>query len=139
MTKLGYCRNFRAQDLEAALGVAATLLPAYESMLRVPYPLTKLDLVAIPDFAAGASSTSEGGYGIPPSKDEHGSMRYLLSTMIHPIQENMLFLRTVNPVWTIENKFPGHGGAVAKGSGVGGGLLTLIDEKSRNVPRRLLF
>lgn len=30
------------------------MLPAYEAALGVPYPLEKLDLVAIPDFSAGA-------------------------------------------------------------------------------------
>lgn len=44
----------RAQDLQTALGFAAQLLPLYESWFGVAYPLRKLDLVAIPDFAAGA-------------------------------------------------------------------------------------
>lgn len=50
----------RGKDLEAALGVAAALLPAYETILGVPYPLAKLDLVAIPDFAAGAHPDAPG-------------------------------------------------------------------------------
>lgn len=50
---LGAC-VCRAQDLQVALDTAARLLPAYEERLQVPYALPKLDLVAIPDFAAGA-------------------------------------------------------------------------------------
>lgn len=41
-------------NLEYAADTAAAILPAYESALGVPYSLPKLDLVAIPDFSAGA-------------------------------------------------------------------------------------
>ena len=34
--------------------MAARILPAYEALLGVPYPLSKLDLVGIPNFSAGA-------------------------------------------------------------------------------------
>ena len=44
----------RVSDLDAALDIASRVLPAYERLLDLPYPLPKLDLVAIPDFAAGA-------------------------------------------------------------------------------------
>ena len=51
MTLPGWCR---AAELQTALGFATKLLPLYESWLGVAYPLRKLDLAAIPDFAAGA-------------------------------------------------------------------------------------
>ena len=37
-----------------ALGVAARTLSFFEEYFAIPYPLPKMDLIAIPDFAAGA-------------------------------------------------------------------------------------
>lgn len=44
----------RRESLAFAADVAATIVEKYSSMLGVPYPMAKLDLVAIPDFSAGA-------------------------------------------------------------------------------------
>jgi hypothetical protein len=41
-------------NLEFAADTAAAILPAYEAALGLAYPLPKLDLVAVPDFSAGA-------------------------------------------------------------------------------------
>jgi len=40
--------------LSIALDVVKIVLPTYEKLFDMPYPLSKMDLVAIPDFAAGA-------------------------------------------------------------------------------------
>ena len=53
MSTAARARVRRVKDLGKALEVATAILPAYEAFLDVPYPLPKLDLVAIPDFAAG--------------------------------------------------------------------------------------
>ena len=37
-----------------ALNVTTRVLPAFESLFGIPFALPKLDLIAIPDFAAGA-------------------------------------------------------------------------------------
>ena len=42
------------KSLEYAANVAAAIVPFYEGALQVAYALPKLDLVAIPDFSAGA-------------------------------------------------------------------------------------
>ena len=39
---------------EYALGTAVSVLDFYQQTYGIPYPLPKLDLIAIPDFAAGA-------------------------------------------------------------------------------------
>jgi len=44
----------QVENLEFAADAAATIVPFYEDKLRVAYALPKLDLVAIPDFSAGA-------------------------------------------------------------------------------------
>ena len=44
----------RAEEGRFALDAAARLLPWYNDYFGIPYPLPKLDLIAIPDFAAGA-------------------------------------------------------------------------------------
>ena len=49
-----YAPPGRSRDGEFALEVARRLLPWYNEYFGTPYPLPKLDLLAIPDFAAGA-------------------------------------------------------------------------------------
>lgn len=44
----------RRASLEFAADIASKVLPAYEAAFGVPYSMPKLDLVAIPDFSAGA-------------------------------------------------------------------------------------
>ena len=39
---------------EFALDVAVKTLPFYKDYFNIAYPLPKIDLIAIPDFAAGA-------------------------------------------------------------------------------------
>ncbi|KAB2072532.1 hypothetical protein E1A91_A07G022000v1 [Gossypium mustelinum] len=49
-----YCQVGKANQGEFALKVAVRTLELYKDYFAVPYPLPKLDMIAIPDFAAGA-------------------------------------------------------------------------------------
>ncbi|PON95981.1 Peptidase M1, alanine aminopeptidase/leukotriene A4 hydrolase [Trema orientale] len=49
-----YCQVGKANQGKFALHVAVKTLELYKEYFAVPYPLPKLDMIAIPDFAAGA-------------------------------------------------------------------------------------
>lgn len=49
-----YCEVGKAEQGKFALDVATKTLPFYEEYFGTPYPLPKLDMVSIPDFASGA-------------------------------------------------------------------------------------
>ncbi|XP_048435335.1 aminopeptidase M1 [Pyrus x bretschneideri] len=49
-----YCQVGKADQGKFALHVAVKTLELYKDYFAVPYPLPKLDMVAIPDFSAGA-------------------------------------------------------------------------------------
>ncbi|KAH7430122.1 hypothetical protein KP509_09G084800 [Ceratopteris richardii] len=49
-----YCEIGRSEQGKFALDIATKTLPFYERYFGTSYPLPKLDMVAIPDFAAGA-------------------------------------------------------------------------------------
>ncbi|CAI0401332.1 unnamed protein product [Linum tenue] len=49
-----YCQVGKANQGKFALDVAVKTLELYKEYFATPYPLPKLDMIAIPDFAAGA-------------------------------------------------------------------------------------
>ncbi len=80
---------FREESLREALDIAQKVLPAYESMLQVPFALPKLDLVAIPDFAAGAMENwglityRETALLLDPQQASIADKRYVASVVAH--------------------------------------------------------
>jgi alanyl aminopeptidase len=50
----GIATKGKGKDMEYALANTASILAALEAYFDMPYPYEKLDIVAVPDFAAGA-------------------------------------------------------------------------------------
>lgn len=80
---------FREESLREALDIAQKVLPAYEALLKVPFALPKLDLVAIPDFAAGAMENwglityRETALLLDPQEAGIADKRYVASVVAH--------------------------------------------------------
>ncbi|KXS19056.1 hypothetical protein M427DRAFT_67604 [Gonapodya prolifera JEL478] len=49
-----YTQPNHTAQAQYALDVARDVLPYYEAMYGIPFPLPKMDMIAVPDFAAGA-------------------------------------------------------------------------------------
>jgi aminopeptidase N len=54
ITSYGVNRSASRGRLDFATAVAAKIIPYYENLFEAPFPLPKMDMVALPDFAAGA-------------------------------------------------------------------------------------
>lgn len=52
-----YSRPDEVKKTEAALAVAAGILRYYENYTDIPYALSKLDLIGLPEFVSGALET----------------------------------------------------------------------------------
>ncbi|KAK9863355.1 hypothetical protein WJX84_004350, partial [Apatococcus fuscideae] len=79
----------KEESLREALDIAKKVLPAYEGLLKVPFALPKLDLVAIPDFAAGAMENwglityRETALLLDPEQAGISDKRYVASVVAH--------------------------------------------------------
>ncbi|KAG9459294.1 hypothetical protein H6P81_003802 [Aristolochia fimbriata] len=60
-----YCPVGKSYQGSFALDVALKVLPLYKEYFAMPYPLPKLDMVAVPDFAMGAMEN----YGLVTYRD----------------------------------------------------------------------
>lgn len=97
----------RLESLQFAADTAAAVLPAYEKALGVPYALPKLDLVAIPDFSAGAMEN----WGAQAGRRAHGAgpwdrvrghgagLRLLRRDCAAPDSHLHLSTRTLHQAW----------------------------------------
>lgn len=95
-----------------ALDVARKILPFYESYFGVPYPLPKLDLIAIPDFAAGAMENwgavtfREVALLVDPANSSVATKQRVAVTIAHEIAHmwfgNLVTMQWWNDLWLNE-------------------------------------
>lgn len=48
-----WCRSNAIDSAKYALSIGPNILKFYEEFFKIPYPLPKVDMIALPDFAAG--------------------------------------------------------------------------------------
>ena len=96
-----------------ALDLAARLLPAYERYFGIRYPLPKLDLIAVPDFAAGAMENwgaitfREVLLLYDPQTSSTRTQRLIAEVVSHEIAHqwfgNLVTMRWWNDLWLNES------------------------------------
>ncbi|KAL8176056.1 UNVERIFIED_CONTAM: hypothetical protein K2H54_019814, partial [Gekko kuhli] len=73
----------KAEQGKFALEVAAKTLPFYKDYFNVPYPLPKIDLIAIADFAAGAMEN----WGLVTYRQSEPSVKQCPSVIVAVVQQ----------------------------------------------------
>lgn len=96
-----------------ALGLAKRLLGAYESYFGIRYPLPKLDLIAVPDFAAGAMENwgaitfRETILLYDPKTSSTRTMQFIAEVISHEIAHqwfgNLVTMEWWNDLWLNES------------------------------------
>ncbi|RUS89957.1 hypothetical protein EGW08_002309, partial [Elysia chlorotica] len=87
-----------------ALDVGLKLLPAYEQFYKIPYPLPKQDMIAIPDYDAGAMENwglityRETAMLYDPAVSSEVDKEYVAIVVAHELA-HMWFGDLVTPAW----------------------------------------
>ncbi|XP_065566563.1 glutamyl aminopeptidase-like isoform X2 [Artemia franciscana] len=95
-----------------ALDVATKVMDFYEDFFGVPYPLPKLDLVAVPDFGAGAMENwglvtyREAAILVDPEQTSTKSQQYVAIVIAHELAHqwfgNLVTMDWWNELWLNE-------------------------------------
>lgn len=98
-------------NLEYAADAAAAILPAFETAFGTAYALPKLDLIAIPDFAAGAMENwglityRQTALLVSPTSSE-ADKRYVVKVVAHEMAHqwfgNLVTMNWWNDLWLNE-------------------------------------
>ena len=103
----------RAREGRYALGLAKSLLGLYGRYFGSPYPLPKLDLIAVPDFAAGAMENwgaitfREAVLLYDPKTSSTRTKQFIAEVVSHEIAHqwfgNLVTMRWWNDLWLNES------------------------------------
>ncbi len=108
-----YARPELATSLDFAVDVAAKCIDLYNDYFGIDYPLSKCDLVALPDFASGAMENwglitfREQGLIVDPNVTSIGMKQYVVSVIAHELVHqwfgNLVTMRWWNDLWLNES------------------------------------
>jgi aminopeptidase N len=96
----------KARMAEFCLDVASQCLDLYQDMFKVPYPLVKSDLIAIPDFAAGAMENwgvvtyREAKILVKPNSTSESTKRGIARTCCHELAHQWFGNLVTMDFWT---------------------------------------
>ncbi len=110
-------RTFARPELikytEFALDVAVKCLELYSDYFDIDYPLSKCDLIALPDFASGAMENwglitfREQGLIFDPNNTSLNMQQYVVSVVAHELTHqwfgNLVTMRWWNDLWLNES------------------------------------
>ena len=107
-----YATPGRAQQLTYAAEVAARTLSFYNDYFGIPYPLPKLDMMAVPDFAAGAMENwglvtyRETALLLDPNKTSLLSKQWVTKVVAHELAHqwfgDLVTMRWWDDLWLNE-------------------------------------
>ena len=102
----------QVQNTGFALEVASKALDFFEDYFEIDYPLTKCDLVALPDFAAGAMENwglitfRETGMLVDPKNTSTSFKQYVAMVTVHEVAHqwfgNLVTMRWWSDLWLNE-------------------------------------
>ncbi|XP_067941427.1 aminopeptidase N-like isoform X2 [Watersipora subatra] len=107
-----YGQKAQLSQLSYASEVAVTVIGAYEDFFETAYPLPKLDIIAIPDFAAGAMENwglitfRESALLYDPSSSSSNQQQYVTYVIAHELAHqwfgNLVTMEWWNELWLNE-------------------------------------
>lgn len=107
-----YAVNKLIKNTEFALDVAAKILDYYEDYFDIPYPLTKCDFIALPDFSSGAMEnwgciTFRDQALLVDENSSKGVKQYVASVIAHELVHqwfgNLVTMKWWTDLWLNES------------------------------------